>query len=295
MSLTPEPATRIYADPISDSSRWNAFTPRTGDIAVSTPPKSGTTWTQGILALLISGDTEVDADVSVKSPWIDIIHRDLAQVMEVLEAQDHRRHIKSHSPLDCIPYWNELRYITVYRHPIDVHFSMQKHLGNLKQEDGQAPPPKAPSESFAVFLEDDAGHASLSHILDHYRATLARRSRGNLIRLHYADMLADLEGAMAQIAEHVGISHPPRTMQALAEAATFKNMKANATRFVPASGQNFWRSDAGFFDSASSNKWEGLLTRKDLAAYDAKADAALTQNERQWLEWGATKFAAGSV
>ena len=64
----PEPARRAYTDSVSDSSRWDAFVPRVGDIVVSTPPKSGTTWTQGILAMLIAGDPEVDAQTSMKSP-----------------------------------------------------------------------------------------------------------------------------------------------------------------------------------------------------------------------------------
>jgi aryl sulfotransferase len=75
-------------------------------------------------------------------------------------------------------------------------------------------------------------------------------------------------------------------MAAITEAATFDNMKANAGRFTPSAGQGFWKADAGFFDSATSNKWEGQLTADDLAAYDAKVDAELSPEERAWLEWG---------
>ena len=63
-------------------------------------------------------------------------------------------------------------------------------------------------------------------------------------------------------------------------------MKANADRFTPSAGQGFWNSDAGFFDSASSNKWEGRLTEADLAAYGAVMDGALSPEDRRWLEWG---------
>jgi aryl sulfotransferase len=80
MSATPEPRRRIFTDSVSDSARWDALAPRAGDIVVSTPPKSGTTWTQGILAMLIAGDPEVDAQTSMKSPWIDINIRDLGEV-----------------------------------------------------------------------------------------------------------------------------------------------------------------------------------------------------------------------
>jgi aryl sulfotransferase len=286
MIATPEPPRRAYADGVSDSSRWAAFVPRAGDIVVSTPPKSGTTWMQGILAMLIAGNPEVNAETSMRSPWIDITIRDIGEVMARLDAQEHRRQVKTHTPFDGIPYWIELRYVTVYRHPIDVHFSFRKHLANMALDVGQGQLPDDPSESFRAFLEVTDDHRGLAPLLDHYRCTLAREPRENLIRLHYADMLRDLPGGVAKVAAHVGIDHPPDLMEAIAEAATFDSMKANADRFAPSAGQGFWKADTGFFDSATSRKWEGVLTEDDLAAYDATMDAALSAEERAWLEWG---------
>lgn len=287
MIKAPEPARRTYGEKITDSTRWNAFEPRVGDIVVSTPAKSGTTWTQAILALLISGDPEVDAQTSMKSPWIDINIRDVAEVMARLAAQDHRRQVKTHTPFDGIPVWDELRYVTVYRHPIDVHFSYRKHAVNMTLDLEADLYPEDPSESFCIFLQGTHFEgASLWAIIDHYRNTLAREPRENLIRLHYADMLQDLAGAVGRIAAHVGISHPPAVMAALVEAANFDSMKANASRFTPSAGQEFWHKDSGFFDSASSNKWEGKLTEADLAAYDARMSDLLEPDERAWLEWG---------
>lgn len=281
-----EPARRTYVDDVTDSARWSAFVPRTGDIVVSTPPKSGTTWTQGILALLLSGDPEVDAQTSMKSPWIDIKFRDLNEVMARLEAQDHRRHVKTHTPFDGIPYWPDLRYITVYRHPIDVHFSFLRHTENRSDTTSGGAATEGHSAAFRRFLVDADNHAGLPMLLDHYRCTLAREPRENLIRMHYADMLCDLPGAMDRVAGHIGIAHPPEVMAALVKAATFDSMQANAHRFTPSAGQGFWKDDARFFDSASSNKWLGKLTADDLAAYDAQVDAVLSPQERAWLEWG---------
>lgn len=281
-----EPAARLFTDPVCDSSRWDAFRVRDGDIVVTTPAKSGTTWTQGILAMLIAGDPQVDAELSMKSPWIDIKIRPLEEVMTRLDAQAHRRQVKSHSPLDCIPWWNEVRYVTVYRHPIDMHFSARKHMQNMSVDVGLAPVPADPRDSFHAFLDNDVDHLGLPAVLDHYRATLARDGRKNLLRLHYADMTRDLEGAVARLAAHTGLTQPPEVMAAIVAGATFDSMKANAARFAPSAGQGFWRSDAGFFDSARSNKWDGVLTGDDLAAYAAKVDALLTPAERRWLEWG---------
>ncbi|MBT53456.1 MAG: hypothetical protein CMF72_08660 [Mameliella sp.] len=285
--VPPEPALRDYKDTLTDSRRWGAFTPRDGDIVVSTPPKCGTTWTQAILAMLIAGDPLVDAQTSMKSPWIDISFRDVAEVMARLEAQEHRRQVKTHTPFDGVPYWPQMRYITVYRHPIDVHFSFRKHVANMSFDFATGLYPDDLSEGFRLFLEGDHVDAvSLDSILTHYRETLVREPRENLLRLHYADMTRALPRTVARIADHVGIDQPQALLDAIADAATFDSMKANAHRFTPSAGQEFWRNDAEFFNTASSKKWEGRLTPDDLAAYDARMSAALSPKDRHWLEWG---------
>ncbi|WP_323766957.1 sulfotransferase domain-containing protein [Antarctobacter sp.] len=288
MTVTsPEPALRDYVDELTDSRRWAVFQPREGDIVVSTPPKSGTTWTQGILAMLIAADPLVDAQTSMKSPWIDISFRDITEVMGRLDAQDHRRQVKTHTPFDGIPFWPQLRYITVYRHPIDVHLSYRKHVANMSFDFATGFYPDDLSEGFRFFLEGDHIDAvSLDSILTHYRETLAREPRENILRLHYADMIRDLPSAVSRIANHVGIDLPEALTSAITHAATFDSMKANAHRFTPSAGQEFWRSDAEFFNTATSNKWEGKLTPDDLAAYDARLAAALSAEDRRWLEWG---------
>lgn len=287
MPPAPEPATRRFTDPICDSARWASFVPRAGDTVVSTPPKSGATWVQAILAMLISGDPGVDAQLSMRAPWIDLDKRPLDEVMARLEAQTHRRQVKSHAPFDCLPWWPQLRYLAVYRHPIDVHFSFRRHRANMSFEIGLDPMPEDPHESFRHFVTEDRSHAGLATILAHYQSALDRRDREPLLRLHYTDMLADLPRAVARIATHVGIAHPPERMARIALAARFESMKANADRFAPSAGHGFWLSDRGFFDSGSCGKWQGRLTAKDLAAYDQVMDATLTPDERRWLEFGA--------
>lgn len=286
MSTEPRPATRDYKDIVTDPTRWQRFVPRKDDIVVCTPPKSGTTWLQGILALLISGDPAVDAKPTANAPWVDHQGVGIDEVIAKLDAQVHRRNVKTHTPFDGIPIWPQVRYIAVYRHPIDVHFSFRKHVQNQKKSPLGHLFPQDPSASFRLFLEGDhVDGASLKHILDHYRSSLALSSE-ELLRLHYADMLRDLPGSIEQIADHIGIAHPPAVMSALVEAATFANMKANAGRFALSPGKGFWHDDASFFDSASSNKWEGQLAEEDVAVYDSIVSLALAPEERAWLEWG---------
>ena len=287
MLRPPTPPSRRYPGKIAAPELWDRFEPRPGDIVVSTPPKSGTTWTQGILALLISGNPGVNAAISRQAPWIDVQDPDQDRILADLNAQPGRRQVKTHTPLDGIPLWPDLRYITVFRHPIDVHLSFRRHVENMTDDVlGDIYPPDI-HEGFRIFLTGDhRDGASLASIVETFRCAVDHADHENLLCLHYADMTRDLTGAVHRIARHISITHPPAVMDALINAARFANMKQNAERFAVAAGEGFWRRDSDFFDSGTSGKWHGVLRAADLAAYDTPMAALLPQDERRWLEQG---------
>ena len=117
-------AVRRYEATMYDSNRWDGFELRPGDIIISTPPKCGTTWTQMICALLILQEPELPLPLDTLSPWIDMVTRARTDVFADLEAQTHRRFIKTHTPLDGIPSDPTVTYICVGRDPRDVGLSM---------------------------------------------------------------------------------------------------------------------------------------------------------------------------
>jgi hypothetical protein len=76
-------------------------------------------------------------------------------------------------------------------------------------------------------------------------------------------------------------------LDAVTEATAFGAMKAKAADYAPVAGTGYWKSDAGFFDSASSNKWEGKLTEQEIELYRARlADLVPEAWARRWLENG---------
>jgi hypothetical protein len=88
-------AVRRYEGSMYDSNRWDGFELRPGDIIISTPPKCGTTWTQMIRALLILQEPELPLPLDTLSPRIDMVTRARTDVFADLEAQTHRRFIKT--------------------------------------------------------------------------------------------------------------------------------------------------------------------------------------------------------
>ena len=121
---TPLPqVTRTYQNFAMDSTRWQRHQPRPDDIVISTPPKSGTTWTQEIVRQLIfCGQPDAPERDSLAlsqiSPWLDQRRFPLDEVLNRLEAQQHRRFVKSHLRLDGLPYFPQVKYIACSR---DAH------------------------------------------------------------------------------------------------------------------------------------------------------------------------------
>jgi aryl sulfotransferase len=126
--------TQHYRNFMVDSARWDNFKFRDGDIIISTPPKSGTTWTQMICAQLIFQKPELDEPLTALSPWIDMDAAPIEVVLAQLEAQTHRRFIKTHTPLDGLPYKKGATYLCVARDPRDAFMSMDGHHKNMRPE-----------------------------------------------------------------------------------------------------------------------------------------------------------------
>ena len=118
-----------------DSARWDGFEFRDDDIVISTSPKCGTTWTQMLCALLIFQDSALrPSALSQISPWLDQQTRKLDTVLATLDAQQHRRFIKTHTPFDGLPLDDRVTYLCVGRDPRDVFLSMDHHWANMDMD-----------------------------------------------------------------------------------------------------------------------------------------------------------------
>jgi aryl sulfotransferase len=139
------PAPSHYRSPDEDSGRWLGFRFRPGDIVISTRRKTGTTWMQMICALLIFQAPELPDSLWHLSPWLDNRVVPLEFQYGQLAEQQHRRFIKTHTPLDGIPLYPEVTYIVTARHPLDTFVSLCRHneiIGHPPEGAGPPPPPK---------------------------------------------------------------------------------------------------------------------------------------------------------
>ena len=70
-----------------------------------------------ICALLVLQTTTFEQSLDLISPWLDMLTRDLESVRADLDAQTHRRFIKTHTPFDGLPHHPDVTYICVGRDP----------------------------------------------------------------------------------------------------------------------------------------------------------------------------------
>lgn len=294
-----------YRNMVYDSSRWEGFRFRPDDIVISTPPKSGTTWTQMLCALLIFDSTTFDRPLARISPWLDMLTRPLEDVAAELDAQEHRRFIKTHSPLDGLPFDDRVTYLCVGRDPRDVALSWQHHWSNMDHdvfmerraaavglddlaELGPPPPPLPddPVQRFWAWVDGHPSTSSLARTLQHLGTFWERRDAPNVALFHYADLSADLVGQLRRLAGVLGIERSDDRLEELAAAATFDRMKERASDLAPNSDQGWWRSTEGFFHRGSSGQWRDLVDDAGLARYDAKVAELVPPDLADWAHHG---------
>src|SRR5258706_4776446 len=115
-----------------DSTIWNDLAFRDDDIIISTYAKSGTTWMQQILAqLLFDGDP--DLSVAEMSPWLDLRVPPKDVKLPVVEAQTHRRFLKTPLPGAAPRFSPSAKYLYIGRDGRDVGWSMHNHHPNANQ------------------------------------------------------------------------------------------------------------------------------------------------------------------
>lgn len=282
---------------MEDSHRWLDFRIRADDIVICTRSKHGTTWMQMICALLVFQTPELPAPLAELSPWLDWTITPKDAVFAELEAQRHRRFIKTHTPLDGIPIHSSARYIVVARHPLDAAVSLYHQGSNLLRERiaelTGVPVPESKAKQRPELRDWLVGWTMAGNdprkfpdifpgVMAHLSDAWARRAEPNLLLVHYADLSADLEDEMRRIADWLGIEVPESRWPELVKAAGFTEMKAKAERTAP-DPLRLMRSREAFFRRGGSGAAAELLSAEELASYEARVEALVPKDLADWL------------
>ena len=304
MTATRPRVRHTYLSHHLDSTRWESYTPRDDDVVIATYIKSGTTWMQAIVSHLIFQDLQARSLMEV-SPWIDTSLWPITRVelAKLLDAMEHRRFLKSHLPLDGLPFYPAVKYIVVGRDARDVFLSLWNHYRNYTPEFYERanqpahikrPLPPCPVDirefwrqwtTRGWFAWESQGYPFWS-ILHHTQTWWDFRHLPNILFVHYNDLLQDLEGEIRRVARYLEIDASEELLSRIAHAVSFGTMKRQADRLVPDHEVTFSSGARVFVNKGTTGRWRAVLDEEDLKLYEAAVARELPSDCARWLENG---------
>ena len=295
---------RVYENHSLNSPAWDGFKPRADDVIITTALKAGTTWMQTIVGNLIFQDQKMPGPLWQLTPWLDSRAGSVEEKLDLVKRQAHRRFLKSHLPLDALPYFPQVKYIYVGRDGRDVFMSLWNHYRHLQPDiiewyndfparanDPFPPCPDDIHEFFRMWISkswfpwEDDGFPFWS-LFHHLQTWWGYRHLPNILFVHFNDLLNDLNEQMRLIANYLNIEINEAIWPALVDKATFKTMKANAKDVVPGGGDLLIGGAQRFINKGTNGRWKSVLTKEELEMYEETATTQLSSDSKQWLEFG---------
>ncbi len=298
-----------YRSLMSDNLRWDALELREGDIVISAPSKCGMTLTQRLVSLLVFDGPDLPGPMSTVSPWLDETIRPVEEVVATLDAQQHRRFIKTHTPLDGLLLDDRVTYIGVGRDPRDAAVSMLFAEANIDQNrmrvlhEAAAPPHERfcppggdihrdlnPHVVFRDWMErpimPPEGMGSLATILHHFGSVWQRRHLSNVAVFHFADYQVDLVGELVRLGQVLGYDVGRDRAEELVKHATLAAMRARASEFAPNATDGIWRSNERFFRAGGRGEWREIFTAVEDRRYIHRASQLAPRDLLAWAHEG---------
>jgi aryl sulfotransferase len=279
-----------------DSTVWNDFAFRPGDIVVATYGKSGTTWTQQILGQLIfHGDP--DLPVAEMSPWMDLRVPPKEVKLAAVEAQTHRRFVKTHLPVDALVFSPTAKYIYIGRDGRDVVWSLYNHHANANQlwydalngAPGRIGPPidRPPADIrkyWHAWLDQD-GYPFWS-FWENVRSWWAIRHLPNVLLVHFSNLKRQMPEEIRRIAAFLEIPVEETHWPTILQHCSFDWMKSHAAQSAPLGGV-FWDGGAEtFIHKGVNGRWAETLSPEDVAEYEQRAAQELGPQCAHWIATG---------
>ena len=283
-----------------DSTYWNDFKFRDDDIIVATWAKAGTTWVQQIIAQFIF-KAEIDGlPIADISPWLDFRLPPLEAKLPEIEAQAHRRFLKTHLPLDALVFSPKAKYIYVARDGRDCCWSMYNHhfytnqilydgLNSLPNFGPVLEPPRTTDlrEYYYDWFAKDGW--PFWPFWENIRSWWQARNLPNVHFIHFQNLKDDMTREMEKIGEFLGYDVngiTKGTWDKMVYQCTFEYMKDNATLSTPLGGSIFDGGAEVFVNKGTNKRWKDTLSQTDIEIYETRAIEELGEECAHWLATG---------
>lgn len=242
------------------------FVVKDGDVFVVTYPRSGTTWTEQMVHLLVNKGEQGEQRLTDAVPWLETLPHRPNGMIKFLETLPQRRLFTSHLPYPLMPRIDNTTAKIVYvaRNPKDVAISTYFHIQSKLGYEGTW------DEHFQEFLNGDVGCGPyFDHILPWWQASQKDK---NILFMKYEDMKQDHAGNVARLASFLDIQANRQLIEAVVRLSSFQSMTSNETTnfdWIPQRAdvpKHFRKGNIGdwrnHFSAEQSQQMDGLFMKK---------------------------------
>ena len=240
---------------------------RPDDIWIVSHPKSGTTWTQQIVKLILNNGRETDKMLFESVPWVECFNKDsnfpLAMPLDI-DSYPSPRAFKSHFPYDAMPCGLPSAtpglYIYVARNPKDVMVSYYYNYRRLSFL-----PTYEWNKFFDMFVK---GELLFGDYFNHVLSWWKHRDDPNVLFIKYEDMKRDLLTTVAKIASFIDFELDKDTLASIADNASFERMKDNSVVNIGLPSDTLIPTETKLFRKGVVGDWKNIFTPEQSSQID---------------------------
>jgi hypothetical protein len=191
------------------------------DVFVITYPRSGTTWTEQMVHLLVNHGEQGEQRLTDAVPWLETLPHRPNGMIAFLKTMPQRRLFTSHLPYSLMPPLNNTTAKIVYvaRNPKDVAISTYFHNQSKLGYEGTW------EEHFREFLNGDVGFGPyFGHILPWWQAS---QQDQRILFMKYEAMKLDHAGNVAKLASFLGLQADRQLVETVVTLSSLKSMTSN--------------------------------------------------------------------
>ncbi|KAG7236451.1 hypothetical protein INR49_000929 [Caranx melampygus] len=250
---------------------YEDFTFRTDDILISTYPKSGTTWMQEIVPLIMSGGDPASVETLPnwdRVPWLE---ENRACNLD-LENRPSPRMFTTHFHYDMMPpgfFQVKPKVIYLMRNPRDV-FTSSFHYHRMSSF---LVNPGPQSEFLHKFFDGKGWthiHVMYGSWFDHVKGWLNAEDKDHIMYIAYEEMIMDLKDSVSRLAQFLEKPLDSEVIEKIAERCLFKNMKQNNMSNYSTVPQEFMdQSKSEFLRKGIAGDWKNQLTASEAELFDS--------------------------
>ncbi|TKS90194.1 Sulfotransferase family cytosolic 2B member 1 [Collichthys lucidus] len=244
---------------------YEEFSFRPDDIIIATYPKSGTTWMQEIVPLIMSGGDPASVETLPnwrRVPWMEVDNTCKLN----LEQRPSPRILSTHFQYAMMPpSFSEIKPKVIYvmRNPKDVFTSSFHFYGMTSFLVNPGPQ----SEFLHKFL---GGKVMFGSWFDHVKSWLNAEDKDRIMYISYEEMIMDLKDSVARIAQFLEKPLDTEVMEKIADRCLFKNMKQNKMSNYSTVPREFMdQTKSEFLRKGIAGDWKTQLTVAEAEYFDA--------------------------